>query len=235
MLSVSRTTFTAIALTGLVTIAHAQTPPDQDHTLHHPQAPGTEQMPGSPAMPMGRPDIGPGMMGADMAQMMAMMRHMMGSMASDEAGTPPSADESSRMSEMMQSMSHMMAIMGRMMEERGMGGPMESPPPAAPIERRIAMLKAALDITDAQMPQWTAFADALRSGVQKVRAAHAEARQGEMPTSAPDRGELRVRMLSAMLDALKATVAAEKSLYAVLSVDQKHTADQLLSDPFRRM
>jgi hypothetical protein len=111
---------------------------------------------------------------------------------------------------------------------------MESPP-AAPTEQRIAMLKSALNITDAQMPQWTTFADALQSGAQKVRAAHAEVREGEIPTSAPDRGELRVRVLSTILDALKATVAAEKSLYAVLSDDQKHTADQLLSSPFGRM
>jgi hypothetical protein len=232
MLSVSRTTFTAIALTGLVTIAHAQTPPDQDHTLHHPQAPSTEKTPASPTMPMGRTGTGPAMMGADMAQMMEMMRSMMGSMEGEEAGTL-SADEGSHMGEMMQSMSHMMATMGRMMKERGMGGPMESAP-TAPTEQRIAMLKSVLDITDAQMPQWTAFADALRSGAEKARAAHAEVRQGEMPTSAPDRGELRGRLLSTMLDALKATVAAEKSLYAVLSDDQRHASDQLLSSPFGR-
>jgi hypothetical protein len=37
------------------------------------------------------------------------------------------------------------------------------------VEGRIAYLKAELKITEAQMPQWNAFADALRSNAASMR------------------------------------------------------------------
>lgn len=54
-------------------------------------------------------------------------------------------------------------MMGRgMMMDRGMM-PMMGMNPAEHIEGRLAFLKTELKITDAQMAQWNAFADALRS------------------------------------------------------------------------
>ena len=246
MLSISRTTLTAIVLASSLSVAQAQTASDQDHAAHHPQ--GQDTAPGQ-TMPMrqgqvegmqgmmqfGRePGDGSAMMGTDMSQMMETMRRMMGTMmGAPEPRPPSSADEGSRMGEMMQSMGQMMGTMGRMMEEHGPSGAMKSP--SAQIDRRIAALKSALDITDAQMPQWTAFADALRSGSQKAGAIYAQTLHGGTPTSAPERAELRVKLLSAMLDGLKATVSAEKSLYAVLTDDQKRIADTILSGHSGRM
>ncbi len=249
----TRASLTAIVLAASLTAAQAQTA--QDHAAHHPgdapagetQAPPEQQVPpGNPGTPPGQagrmpapgmmgPDGAGGKMGADMGRMMEMMSRMMGAMGSGgDAGMPPSADDTTHMGQMMQSMAQIMGTMGRMMEEGSMGAAAETPP-VAPAERRVAILKAQLGITEEQLPQWTAFADALRSGPQKVRAAYAEALQGGPPVSAPARAAGRVKMLSARREALKATASAEKSLYAVLTDEQKQTADELLSGPMGRM
>ena len=54
--------------------------------------------------------------------------------------------------------------------------------------------------------------------------------QAGMPATAPARAEAMVQMMSACLDATKATLAAAKPLYAVLSDDQKKVADELLAE-----
>lgn len=241
----ARTALTAIALAASLTAAQAQTTQDAHHPPGAPPAaapgvqtpPTTGTAPPGPARAMpgagmmgsgGQPGGAPAMMGGDMGRMMQMMNRMTGGMApADEA------DDASRMGQLMQSMSQMMATMGGMMEERGTGEAVEAPR-AAPVERRIAFLKTQLGITDAQQPQWTAFADALRAGPQNVRAAYAEALKGGPPASAPDRAELRVKLLSSMLDVLKTTASAERALYAVLTDDQREVADQLLSGPIGR-
>lgn len=241
----ARTTLTAIALAASLTAAQAQT---AQHDAHHPPGapaatPGPQTPPTAGLVPPGqtRGMPGPGMMGSrgqpagvatmmggDMGRMMQMMNEMTGA-----TGPAEESDDASRMGQLMQSMSQMMATMGGMMEQRGTGEPAEALP-AAPIERRIAFLRTQLDITDAQQPQWTAFANALRAGPQNVRAAYAEALKDGPPATAPDRAELRVKLLSSMLDALKTTASAERSLYAVLTDDQKQVADQLLSSPIGR-
>ena len=99
------------------------------------------------------------------------------------------------------------------------------------IEGRIAFYKAELGITDAQLPQWNAFADALRNGAKGMQMAIATAMQAGMPATAPARADAMVQMMSARLDAMKATAAASKALYAVLSDAQKKTADELLAEP----
>jgi hypothetical protein len=54
--------------------------------------------------------------------------------------------------------------------------------------------------------------------------------QAGMPTTAPARMEAMVQMMSTRLDAMKAMLAAAKPLYAVLSDDQKKTADELMAE-----
>ena len=125
--------------------------------------------------------------------------------------------------------------MGRMMSMMSMmrmmqGGGMEMMP-ADHIEGRIAFYKAELGITDAQLPQWNAFADALRNGAKDMRTAMATAMQAGMPATAPARADAMVQMMSARLDAMKATAATGKALYAVLSDAQKKTADELMAEP----
>ena len=128
------------------------------------------------------------------------------------------------MGAMMQSMMPMM----RMMMTRGEMGEMGMMS-FDHIEGRIAFLKAELAITDAQLPQWNAFADTLRARAKSMQETMAKLMKDGMPTSAPARGQVMVQIMTARLDSLKAMVAASDALYAVLSDDQKKVADSLLN------
>jgi hypothetical protein len=124
----------------------------------------------------------------------------------------------------------MMPMMRQMMgQQGGMGMPFEH------TEGRIAFLKTELKITDAQTPQWNAFADALRANAKTHQAMHEQMTKGGMPSSWPERLTFQQKALSARLDGLKALEAAAKPLYAVLTDDQKKLADQLLSGPMGMM
>ena len=48
------------------------------------------------------------------------------------------------------------------------------------VEGRIAVLKAELKITEAQLPQWNAFADALRENARRMSGMPAMMMQGGM-------------------------------------------------------
>ncbi len=124
-------------------------------------------------------------------------------------------------------MGRMMSMMPMMRMMHGGGG--MGMMPFDHIEGRIAFYKAELGITDAQLPQWNAFADALRGSAKGVRTAMTPMMQAGVPTTVPARMEAMVQVMSAHLDAMKATLAAVKPLYAVLSDDQKKTADELLA------
>ncbi len=105
------------------------------------------------------------------------------------------------------------------------------------VEGRIAFLKAELKITEAQTSQWNAFAEALRSNASRMSGMPAIMMQGGMmaqdgaSVSAPDRLDRMEKMMSAMLEKVKATKAALAPLYAVLTEEQKKVADQLIHGP----
>ncbi len=122
-------------------------------------------------------------------------------------------------------MGRMMSLMRMMQCSDGMGMM-----PFDHIEGRIAFYKAELGITDAQLPQWNAFADALRNGAKGMQMAIATAMQAGMPATAPARADAMVQMMSARLDAMKATAAASKALYAALTDAQKKTADEVMAE-----
>ena len=100
--------------------------------------------------------------------------------------------------------------------------------PADHIEGRIAYRKAELAITDAQLPQWNALATVMRANSRAMQDGMAMMAKDGMPTAAPARGEAMVRMMTARLDGMKAMVQADTALYAVLSPDQRKTADQMM-------
>jgi hypothetical protein len=92
----------------------------------------------------------------------------------------------------------------------------------------LAFLKTELKITDAQTPQWNAFADAVRANAKGMKEMHAS--MMETPTVAlPDRLALHEKMLSAHLDAVRRMKAAVEPLYASFSDEQKKTADDVVS------
>ena len=121
---------------------------------------------------------------------------------------------------------------GQTMQMMGGGSAMT---PFAHVEGRIAFLKTELGITDAQAPQWNAFADALRSGAKAMRESMAGMMQAGKPPNAADRTDAMVKMITARLESLKPIAAAEKALYAVLTDPQKETADELLGGPMMGM
>ena len=107
--------------------------------------------------------------------------------------------------------------------------------PTDRVEARLAYLKTALKITDAQQPQWDAFADTLRKQARAAdermkthRAQMAEGRKGTPPT-AIERMEFAQTRLAASSARLNETLAAAKPLYAALSPEQQKVADELLA------
>ncbi|MBP2311821.1 Spy/CpxP family protein refolding chaperone [Azospirillum soli] len=241
MSSLTRTTLPAFALAAMMSVAQAQTTTDQDHNAHHPggTAPTTQAQPAPAPAPQaqpskpGAPMIGQGMgSGAivqsgtqaqsgqpDMMMTMDQMRSMMGSMMGQQDG------QSGMMGPGMMSMMRPM-MMG---QQGAMGLPFEH------VEGRIAFLKAELKITDAQAPQWNAFADTLRANAKAHQAMHEQMTKGGLPSAWPDRLTLQQKALSTRLEALKALETAAKPLYAVLTDEQKTLADRLLTGPMGMM
>lgn len=113
-------------------------------------------------------------------------------------------------------MEHMLAM--RMMRNRPEG--------------RLAFLKAELAITDAQLPQWNAYADVVRAEAK----AHTGGNHGMMMGSAkaqtwPERIAAREHELHQNLEAVRKQQAAAAALYDALTDVQKKTADELMKGP----
>ncbi len=131
--------------------------------------------------------------------------------------------------------------MGRMMQpmmQQMMQGRMAAAvlQPFRRIEGQLAYVRAELRITDAQAQPWNAFAETVRAQAERLRQATRQAMTGAAePGPAPQQMERRIALLSAHLDALRAVAAAAAPLYAVLSEEQRRTADELMTDHVRGM
>lgn len=120
----------------------------------------------------------------------------------------------------------MMNMMGMMMEMHGARMGMLDH-----VEGRIAFLRTELKITDAQVNAFNALADALRLNAKMLVELRASSPQPPGAQSTPDlvrRLDLQDRLLSARLEGVRAMKPAVGNLYAVLSDEQKKTADELL-------
>jgi hypothetical protein len=211
----------AFALAAMMSVAQAQTATDQDHTAHHPGgAATTAQAQPAPAPTPSQPmqDARPGTPGNA-----PMMGQGMGSGAIVQPGNQQPGGQPGMMMNMDQMRQMMMGQQG------GMGMPFEH------TEGRIAFLETELKITDAQTPQWNAFADTLRANAKAHQAMHEQMAKGGMPSSWLERLAFQQKAMSTRLDGLKALETAAKPLYAVLTDDQKKLADQLLSGPMGMM
>jgi hypothetical protein len=207
----TRSALAVVVLAAGVTLASAQT--TQDHDTHHPpdqKAQAQQPTPGPRGM--GR---GPGQAGMPMAP-----------------GGPQGMMMGGDMSQMM-GMMQMMRMMqdGPMPMGMGPGGIR----PLQHVEGQLAFWKAELKITDAQAPQWNAFADAFRSSATQFRQAITQLPNTTGAVAAPDLIERRVGLLTAELEAMKPVLATAKPLYAALSDDQKKTADELMAEHFMAM
>jgi hypothetical protein len=193
------TSLTFAAALLATTIGAASAQTLQDHAVHHPDTAQTgTDATSSPHGGWPTGDLAAGGKGGETP--MGTMGAMMG------GGTGP-----------------MMQMMGGGMTGGGM-----AMAPFSHIEGRIAFLNAELAITDAEAPQWSAFADALRERAKTMRDSMTNMMKTDQPANAADRTDAMVKLMSAHLEGMKTIAATEQALYAVLSDSQKETADELL-------
>jgi hypothetical protein len=105
--------------------------------------------------------------------------------------------------------------------------------PASP-GRSIEDLKKRLRITAAQQPQFDAFTKIVEENAQKIGSVLRQ-EQPKVSGNAVERLRASERVAEAQVDALKRLIPVFETMYASLSPEQKHTADQLFaSNPSRR-
>lgn len=105
-------------------------------------------------------------------------------------------------------------------------------PMAADVEGRIGSLRTELKIAGAQTGAWNALADVLRANARRAGPVHAAMMsrpKGVAPLSLERRLELHDQALTTGLTNLRALKPALVRLYAVMSAEQKATADRLLA------
>ena len=107
--------------------------------------------------------------------------------------------------------------------------------PSERIEARLAYIRTALKITDAQQTQWNAFAETLRNQArtadQRMQEFRAQREQGASPQrpTAIERLEREQQQHAASVTRINERLAVQRPLYAALSAEQKAIADELLA------
>jgi hypothetical protein len=101
------------------------------------------------------------------------------------------------------------------------------------IDGQLAYLKTELKITDAQTPQWIVFANAFRADKEKTArlcktTENEESRLKLMSASLPESLGMMAARLMVRLESLRAMETAVRPLYAILSQEQKKTADEIM-------
>lgn len=241
-MSITFASLRALSLAALLAIGAPAVQAESTDAHHDDNAPQTQ--PFVPPMP-GLGMTGPG--GFNMGSMMQMMQMMQ-------------SQQMMQMSQMMQMMQAMQMMQSGQSGLPGLATPMPGGMPGGAgmqggtgmqdgvgmpggaammarsrvdVEPLIAYYKATLDITEAQLPQWNAFTDALRAGGKQLQQALIAAQGGA--DTAPALLERRATLLSAEAATMKQTQSATAALYAVLSDAQKRTADLLMADHLSRM
>jgi periplasmic protein CpxP/Spy len=103
------------------------------------------------------------------------------------------------------------------------------------VEDRITQLHGQLNITDAQSKQWDAFAQTMRDNAKKADQAFRDRAQ-KLPTmNAEESMKSYADIAQIHADDMKNMASAMSDLYAVLSPEQKETADTLYrNQPMKR-
>jgi protein CpxP len=107
--------------------------------------------------------------------------------------------------------------------------------PSERVEARLAYIRTALKITDAQQAQWNAFAETLRNQAraadQRMQEFRAQREQGatrERP-NAIARLEREQQRHAESVTRINERLAVQRPLYAALSTEQKAIADEVLA------
>jgi hypothetical protein len=117
--------------------------------------------------------------------------------------------------------------LGGMMGRHGRKGDFAEMHSRPMMEARLAFIKADLEITEAQMPAWDAYAEAVRARHDSMTSMHEEMMKVK-GGPALERMDARINAMQTMLDGLKALKGPTEALYAQLSAEQKEKADRLL-------
>ena len=128
----------------------------------------------------------------------------------------------------------MMGMMRMMMGRDGMGMPMMAAM-TGHVEGRLAFLKTELKITEAQLPLWNTYAEAVRNNAKAMSDMHSGMTGMSQSAKLPDKLAMEEKMMAAHLEALRKMKTAVDPLYAALSDEQKKTADELMSGPMGMM
>jgi hypothetical protein len=106
------------------------------------------------------------------------------------------------------------------------------PLPSERVEARIAYVKAALQITDAEASEWNAVADVMRRQAKELDGViPAMLDRRDAAGSIIDEMERHEKILARRATDLTELIAVAKPLYASLSPNQKQAADALLPGP----
>jgi len=113
--------------------------------------------------------------------------------------------------------------------------------PTERVEARLAYVKTALRIADAQQSQWDAYANLVRKNAQDMEQRFRSMRSGEpgrpghQRPNAIERLERAQSFHAEAVTRLNQLLAVEKPLYAALSAEQQKVADVVLNPHFRSM
>jgi hypothetical protein len=95
------------------------------------------------------------------------------------------------------------------------------------VDQRIKTLQSQLGITEAQMPLWSAFTQAMRDNAAATDALFAQRADAVATMSATDNMHSYAQIARAYADNTERLATAFDSLYASLSETQKQAADTL--------
>jgi cytochrome c551/c552 len=101
------------------------------------------------------------------------------------------------------------------------------PSPQSAADQRIQALRTQLHITDAQVPQWNAFAQAMRDNATSTDALFRQRATSAATMSALDNMKSYAQVARAYADNTEALATAFEALYGVLADQQKQTIDTL--------
>jgi len=106
--------------------------------------------------------------------------------------------------------------------------PKQAPAADNPVEAHLADIKQQLNITAAQQPKFDEFAKVIKQNAETMDAAMQKAQQS-IQQSAVEGLRAAASLTQTEADNLKRLVPALEGLYATLSAEQKHMADELFS------
>lgn len=95
------------------------------------------------------------------------------------------------------------------------------------VEQQITTLHSQLNITDAQSKQWDAYAQTMRDNAQNMSTAFADRKQKAPTLNADETMKSYADLTQMQADGMKKLSSAWSDVYAVLTPDQKKTADDL--------